>query len=70
MGITRSQGLLKFLLKNVDAELAPSLVAMAARHEHRLTQGSKAIYHLEAFVAGGMASYRAFLEEGLQDDMF
>jgi len=64
------KGLLKFFLKNVDAELAPRLVSLACHHEHRLTQGSKAIYHLEAFVAGVMAEYRRFLEEGMGDDVF
>lgn len=40
---------------------------MAAYYEHRLQQGSKAIFHLEAFVAKFMAVYKRFLEAGLMD---
>ena len=33
----------------------------AAEYEHRLHIGSKAIYHLEAFVAKFMSTYKRFL---------
>ena len=40
---------------------------MAAYYEHRIQLGSKAIYHLEAFVAKFMSIYKRFLEEGMAD---
>lgn len=43
---------------------------MAAYYEHRLQLGSKAIYHLEAFVAKFMALYKKFMEDGLEGMMF
>lgn len=43
---------------------------MAAFYEHRLQLGSKAIYHLEAFVAKFMAIYKKFMEDGLEAMMF
>lgn len=46
-----------------DGQLRCALVSEAARYEHRLQLGSKAVYHLEAFVARAMAMYRDFLEE-------
>jgi len=64
------KGLLRELLRNVDGELKPMLVALTAYHEHRLNQGSKQIYHLEAFVASFMSIYKQFLEEAMNDDMF
>ena len=43
---------------------------MAAHYEHRLQQGNKAIYHLEAFTARFMAIYKKFMEDGLDAMMF
>jgi replication factor C subunit 3/5 len=37
----------------------------AAFYEHRLNKGSKAIYHLEAFVAKFMAIHMKYMEEAL-----
>jgi replication factor C subunit 3/5 len=34
------------------------IVKWAAFYEHRLQEGSKAIFHIEAFVAKTMASYK------------
>jgi len=61
------KGLLKELLSVCDGEMKAEVVAAAAFYEHRLQQGQKAIYHLEAFVAKFMAIYRRFLEEGIAD---
>lgn len=41
--------------------LQPDVVALAAFYEHRLSEGQKSIFHLEAFVAKLMASYRQFV---------
>lgn len=51
------------LLAKVDGELKAEVVAYAAYFEHRLQQGTKAIIHLEAFVARFMAIYKKFLLE-------
>lgn len=52
-------------MKNCDGALKTELTSLAARYEHRLTQGNKAIYHLEAFVAKFMALYLKFVEEAM-----
>ena len=61
------QGLLSELIVNCDGALKSKVVAMAAEYEHRMQLGSKAIFHLEAFVAKFMSIYKQFLEEGLID---
>nr|XP_042698738.1 replication factor C subunit 3 isoform X3 [Chrysemys picta bellii] len=64
------KGLLSELLNNCDGQLKGEVAQMAAFYEHRLQLGSKAIYHLEAFVAKFMALYKKFMEDGLEDMMF
>ena len=61
------QGLLGELVVNCDADLKPEVTQMAAYYEHRLQLGSKAIFHLEAFVAKFMAVHKRYLEEGLMN---
>ncbi|KAK0045329.1 replication factor C subunit 3 [Biomphalaria pfeifferi] len=61
------KGLLKELLSVCDGQLKAEVVQNAAYYEHRLQQGQKSIYHLEAFVAKFMAIYKRFLEEGIAD---
>lgn len=61
------KGLLKELLSVCDGQIKTEVVQSAAFYEHRLQQGQKAIYHLEAFVAKFMAIYKRFLEEGIAD---
>lgn len=60
-----TKGLLKELVKNCDGTLKSEVCQMAAYYEHRLQLGTKAIYHLEAFVAKFMSIYKRFLEEGM-----
>ncbi|KAG1659750.1 Replication factor C subunit 3 [Nymphon striatum] len=60
--------LLKELIKNCDGELKREITAAAAFYEHRLQHGSKAIYHIEAFIAKFMSIYKGFLEESMLDD--
>jgi hypothetical protein len=38
--------------------LQPDVAALAAQYEHRLQEGQKAIFHLEAFVAQFMSRYK------------
>lgn len=64
------KGLLTELLNNCDGQLKGEVAQMAAFYEHRLQLGSKATYHLEAFVAKFMAIYKKFMEDGLDDMMF
>ena len=61
------QGLLAELVMNCDGQLKAEVTQMAAYYEHRLQLGTKAIFHLEAFVAKFMAIYKRFLEEGIAD---
>jgi len=49
------------LLENVDMNIKYQLTKWAAFYEHRLQQGSKPIFHLEAFVAKFMAIYKDYL---------
>lgn len=64
------KGLLRELLKNCDGQLKTEVTHIAAFYEHRMQQGNKAIYHLEAFVAKFMSIYKRFLEEGFEDMAF
>ncbi|XP_028582323.2 replication factor C subunit 3 [Podarcis muralis] len=64
------KGLLTELLNNCDGQLKGEVAQMAAFYEHRLQLGSKAIYHLEAFVAKFMAIYKKFMEDGLEAMVF
>ncbi|KAK9247249.1 P-loop containing nucleoside triphosphate hydrolase protein [Lipomyces tetrasporus] len=57
------------LLDRVDAGLKPEVVYWAAFYEHRLHQGSKVIFHLEAFVAKFMRILERYMSGMLDDDM-
>lgn len=56
------QTLLSELVKNCDIILKTKIVALAAEYEHRMQQGNKAIFHLEAFVARYMSTYQEFMD--------
>ncbi len=49
------------ILPKLDAELKTEVISAAAFFEHRITVGTKAIFHLEAFVARVMCLYKRFL---------
>lgn len=51
----------KELMKKLDDELKRSTAEIAAMYEHRLQLGSKAIFHLEAFVAKFMSKYKQYV---------
>jgi len=59
------KGLLSELVKNCDGTLKSEVVQLAAHYEHQLQQGTKFIYHIEAFVAKFMSIYKRFLDEGM-----
>lgn len=49
------------LCKSLDDSLKHELIHWAAYYEHRIRLGSKEIFHLEAFVAKFMATYKKWL---------
>ncbi|KAJ0966376.1 hypothetical protein J5N97_027514 [Dioscorea zingiberensis] len=53
--------LLSELLKKLDSELKHEVCHWAAYYEHKMRQGQKAIFHIEAFVAKFMSIYKSFL---------
>ncbi|KAF8072622.1 RFC3 [Scenedesmus sp. PABB004] len=53
--------LLVELLRKLDDELKVEVTRLAAFYEHRLQEGQKPIFHLEAFVAKFMASYKTWM---------
>lgn len=59
------QKLFQELAKNCDIEMKTKVAAIAAQYEHQMQQGSKHIFHLEAFVAKFMAIYKKFMEDAV-----
>ena len=51
----------KELMRKLDDELRRSTAEIAAFYEHRLQLGSKAIFHLEAFVSKFMSKYKQYI---------
>eukprot|EP01127_Copromyxa_protea_P023413 TRINITY_DN8740_c0_g1_i1.p1 TRINITY_DN8740_c0_g1~~TRINITY_DN8740_c0_g1_i1.p1 ORF type:complete len:357 (+),score=61.36 TRINITY_DN8740_c0_g1_i1:13-1083(+) len=49
------------LVENLDISIKYEVVYWTAHYEHRLQEGSKAIFHLEAFAAKFMSLYKDFL---------
>ncbi|KAI9366101.1 P-loop containing nucleoside triphosphate hydrolase protein [Zopfochytrium polystomum] len=52
------------LINHTDVAIVPAIIKLAAEYEHGMRQGSKAIFHLEAFAAKFMAAYKRFVLEG------
>ncbi|KAL9707005.1 hypothetical protein quinque_010523 [Culex quinquefasciatus] len=63
------RGLVENLVKNCDMSLKTQTLNFASLYEHRMQQGSKHIFHLEAFVAQFMALYKKFLNQASVMDM-
>lgn len=53
------------LTQNCDFELKLQIIEHAAMYEHRMRQGNKEIFHLEAFVVKFMCLYKKYLEDAL-----
>ena len=51
------------LVNNLDDSVKLEVIEWAAFYEHRLSSGSKDIFHLEAFVAKFMAIYKKYLND-------
>jgi len=49
------------LISSLETNLKVEVSGYAAEYEHRMQRGSKAIFHLEAFVAKFMSIYKRFL---------
>jgi replication factor C subunit 3/5 len=47
----------------LDDTLKREVIEWAAFYEHRISMGSKEIFHLEAFIAKYMAMYKRYLTE-------
>jgi replication factor C subunit 3/5 len=54
--------LLEELLANCDEILKLQITVLAAEYEHRLRQGSKPIFHIEAFIAKFMCIYQQHIQ--------
>ncbi|KXJ79025.1 hypothetical protein RP20_CCG002710 [Aedes albopictus] len=63
------RGLVENLVKNCDMSLKTQTLNFAGTYEHRMQQGSKHIFHLEAFVAQFMALYKKFLNQASVMDL-
>lgn len=59
--------LLDDLIANCDMTLKCQIIKYAANYEHRMRQGNKPIFHLEAFAAKFMTIYKNYVEESLGD---
>jgi replication factor C subunit 3/5 len=57
------KGLVKELNNKVEAELKAQIYTLASLYEYRMQQGSKKIYHLEAFAAHFMSIYKKYMVE-------
>ncbi|XP_055913459.1 replication factor C subunit 3 [Eupeodes corollae] len=64
------KGLVENLVKNCDMSLKAKTLEFATLYEHRMQNGSKHIFHLEAFVAHFMNIYKRFISESLMMDEF
>ncbi|KAJ6636987.1 Replication factor C subunit 3 [Pseudolycoriella hygida] len=64
------KGLVENLVRNCDITIKAETVKLACLYEHRMQQGNKHIFHLEAFVANFMAVYKKFMNDALMLDEF
>lgn len=64
------KGLVENLVKNCDMSLKAKTLDFAGLYEHRMQQGQKHIFHLEAFVAQFMAMYKRFMSDAVMMDDF
>lgn len=64
------KSLVENLVQKCDMSLKAKTVEFACIYEHRMQQGNKHIFHLEAFVANFMAIFKKFLNEAMIMDDF
>lgn len=61
------KGLVEYLNRHSDTSMRARVLSFASLYEYRMHSGSKAIFHLEAFVAQFMATYKNFVQSNLMD---
>ena len=64
------QGLVKELVRNCDMSIKAKTLEYASLYEHRMQNGAKHIFHLEAFVAQFMNIYKKFIADTMMMDDF
>ncbi|KAM7350601.1 replication factor C subunit RfC38 [Cochliomyia hominivorax] len=64
------QGLVKELVRNCDMSIKAKTLEYAALYEHRMQNGAKHIFHLEAFVAQFMNIYKKFIADAMMMEDF
>lgn len=64
------KGLVEQLVLNCDMSLKAKTLEYATMYEHRMHNGTKHIFHLEAFVAQFMNIYKKFLADSMMMDDF
>ncbi|XP_037027282.1 replication factor C subunit 3 [Bradysia coprophila] len=64
------KGLVENLVRNCDMTIKAKTVEYAGLYEHRMQQGNKHIFHLEAFVAQFMSIYKKFMNDAMMMDEF
>lgn len=57
------KGLVQVLTKSCDIDIKAEILSFASLYEWRMQLGSKQIFHLEAFVAHFMSTYKKFLAQ-------
>ncbi|XP_063702225.1 replication factor C subunit 3 [Culicoides brevitarsis] len=57
------KGLVQYLTESCDMTIKARTIKNASLYEYRMTQGSKHIFHLEAFVAQFMSIYKGFMQQ-------
>lgn len=64
------RGLVEQLVRNCDMSIKAKTLEYATLYEHRMQNGAKHIFHLEAFVAQFMNIYKKFISESMMMDDF
>ncbi|XP_037936414.1 replication factor C subunit 3 [Teleopsis dalmanni] len=64
------KSLVQQLVGNCDMTLKAKTLEVASMYEHRMQNGSKHIFHLEAFVAQFMSIYKKFIDDSMMMDDF
>lgn len=62
--------LVENLVKKCDLTLKAKTIEFASLYDHRMQQGNKHIFYLEAFVANFMMIYKKFVNESMMMDDF
>lgn len=57
------KGLVQILTKSCDIDIKAEILGFASLYEFRMQLGSKQIFHLEAFVAHFMSTYKKYMAQ-------